>query len=73
MGAVDNPEIIELPDKELDKMAREGRLWLLQDTANYLQEIMDSIEFPAMLPSERGMLEAAREVIFVLRDVERVK
>ena len=70
---MDNPEIRELPDKELDEMAREGRIWLLQDTANYLQDIMDSIAFPALLPGEREKLEAAREVVFVLRDAERVK
>ncbi len=68
---MDNPEIIELPDKELAEMAREGRLWLLQDTTNYLQDIMDGIEFPAILPSEREKLTAAMEVLFVLRDAEK--
>ena len=70
----DSGEVIaKLSEQESEQLHREGRLWLLQDTANYLQDIMDSIAFPALLPGEREKLEAAREVLFVLRDTERAK
>ena len=48
----------------------EGRIWLLQDTAAYLQDIIDTIVFPEMMPGEREKLEAAREVLAALKLVE---
>ena len=65
-----DPKVNELPERELLEMAREGRIWLLQDTSNYLLDVLDDIRFPKMLTHEREKLEAAREVLATLKRIE---
>ena len=69
MGTLDG-EVKELSKPESEEMAREGRMWLLQDARNYLLDVLDIIDFPKMLPGEREKLEAAREVLASLKLVE---
>ena len=69
MGTLD-PKVNELSELGSEEMAREGRMCLLQDARNYLLDVLDIIDFPKMLPGEREKLEAAREVLAMLRNVE---
>ena len=69
MGTLDT-KVNELSKQESEEMAREGRMWLLQDARNYLLDVLDIIDFPKMLPGEREVLEKAREVLASLKLVE---
>ena len=52
------------------EVSREGRIWLLQDARNYLLDVLDDMAFPKMLTHEREKLEAAREVLAILKLIE---